>query len=107
LHQGRLLVKDTPRALKGSFRARLLEMNVEPVMPALAALRAVPGVLGAALRSGRLRIYSAEAERLVAEWTRAWPFAELQWLGHEWVEPDMEDVFSAYSQGYHAMLKLP
>jgi ABC-2 type transport system ATP-binding protein len=107
LHQGRLLVRDTPRNLKSSFTSKLLEMNVEPVMPALAAIRKIPGVLGAALRSGRVRIYSAEAERLVTEWTRAWPFPELKWIGHEWVDADMEDVFSAYSQGYHAILKKP
>jgi ABC-2 type transport system ATP-binding protein len=105
LHHGKLLVKDTPRNLKQSFTARLLEMNVEPVMPALAALRQVPGVLGAALRSGRVRIYTAEGARLVADWQRAWPFPELQWLGHESVDADMEDVFSAYSQGYTAILK--
>ncbi|MES2571548.1 MAG: ABC transporter ATP-binding protein [Verrucomicrobiota bacterium] len=104
LHKGKLLVKDTPRNLKQSFTSRLLEMNVEPVMPALVALRQVPGVLGAALRSGRIRIYSAESEKLVAQWKREWAFPGLQWIGHEWVEPDMEDVFSAYSQGYHQIL---
>jgi ABC-2 type transport system ATP-binding protein len=104
LHKGKLLVKDSPRNLKRSFTGRLLEMNVEPVMPALAALRQVPGVLGASLRSGRIRIYSAVAEALVAEWSRAWPFPEFTWLGHEWVDADMEDVFSAYSQGYHQIL---
>ena len=107
LHRGRLLARDTPRHLKESFTARLLELQVEPVMPALAALRQVPGVLGAALRSGRVRLYSAEAERLLAEWTRAWPFPDLRLLGHEWVHADMEDVFSAYSQDYRAILKPP
>ncbi|MDB6154747.1 MAG: transporter-related protein [Chthoniobacteraceae bacterium] len=104
LHKGKLLVKESPRNLKRSFSGRLLEMNVEPVMPALAALRQVPGVLGASLRSGRIRIYSAVAEQLVADWTRAWPFPDFQWLGHEWGDADMEDVFSAYSQDYHQIL---
>ena len=26
-------------------------------------------------------------------------------VGERWVEPDMEDVFTAYSQGYDALLK--
>jgi hypothetical protein len=26
-------------------------------------------------------------------------------LGERWVEPDMEDVFTAYSQGYDGILK--
>ena len=59
LHQGKLLVKDSPEALKQSFTSQLLELQVEPVMPALAALRDTPGVLGVALRSGRARIYAA------------------------------------------------
>jgi len=26
-------------------------------------------------------------------------------LGERWVEPDMEDVFTSYSQGYDGVLK--
>jgi len=106
LHSGRLLVKDEPRALKRSFTTRLLDLHVEPVMTALSLLREVPGVLGVALRSGRVRVYAAEPERLVNEWQQAWPFPQIQWLGYEWVDPDMEDVFSAYSQGFTEILKL-
>jgi hypothetical protein len=29
-----------------------------------------------------------------------WPFSELKWLGCSFVEPDMVDVFTAYSQDY-------
>ena len=36
---------------------------------------------------------------------RHWPFPDIQWKGERWVEPDMEDVFTAYSQGYNAVLK--
>lgn len=105
LDMGRLLVKDSPQGLKESFASRLLELEAEPIMPALAALRAAPGVLGVSLRSGRARIYAGDAERLLAEWERAWPFPETRLLGYRWAEPDMEDVFKAYSQGYTAMLR--
>ena len=105
IESGRLLAKAPPRSLIASFHAKLLEMEIEPVMEALARLRDLPGILGVSLRSGRLRIYAAEAERLVAEWKNTWPFPELHWQGHRWVEPDMEDVFTAYSQGYDALLK--
>jgi len=105
LHQGRLLAKESPFQLKQRFKGRLLEMQVEPVMEALVRLRSVPGILGVALRSGRIRIYSAASEQLVAEWQRAWPFAGLTWVGHGWAAPDMEDVFKAYSQGYHEILE--
>lgn len=107
LHQGRLLAKEPPLELKKHFKGRLLELQVDPVMTALVSLRAVPGVLGVALRSGRVRIYSAQSEELLATWQKAWPFPELTLLGHAWVEADMEDVFKAYSQGYDDILDRP
>ena len=39
IENGRLLAKASPRALKSSFRSRLLEIDVEPLMPALVRLR--------------------------------------------------------------------
>jgi len=105
LHQGRLLAKESPYQLKQRFKGRLLEMEVEPVMEGLVRLRSVPGILGVALRSGRIRIYSAASEQLVAEWQREWPFSGLTWVGHDWATPDMEDVFKAYSQGYTEILE--
>ena len=107
IEEGRLLANASPRALKESFQAKLLEIDVEPVMPALVQLREVPGILGVSLRSGSLRLYATDAEKLVADWGANWPFNDLEWRGHRWAEPDMEDVFTAYSQGYDALLKLP
>ncbi len=107
LHQGRLLAKESPHSLKQHFKGKLLEIQVEPVMSALVSLRAADGVLGVALRSGRVRIYSARSESLLAAWQAHWPFEGLTWLGHAWVEPDMEDVFKAYSQGYDEILDRP
>ena len=104
LHKGRLLAKASPRALKATFKAKLLELDAQPAMDALVRLREVPGILGVSLRSGSLRIYAPEAEALLAAWQHRWPFAEIQLFGHRWAEPDMEDVFTAYSQGYSAML---
>lgn len=105
LESGRLLARASPRALKASFRAKLLELDVAPLMPALVRLRNVPGVLGVSLRSGSLRLYAPEPEKLLASWHEQWPFPDLRLLGERWVEPDMEDVFTAYSQGYDAVLK--
>jgi ABC-2 type transport system ATP-binding protein len=107
IEEGRLLAKASPRALKESFHAKLLEIDVEPVMPALVQLREVPGILGVSLRSGSLRLYATDAEKLVDDWETHWPFKDLEWRGHRWAEPDMEDVFTAYSQGYDALLKPP
>ena len=105
LHEGRLLAKASPRALKATFKAKLLELDVKPTMDALVKLRETEGVLGVSLRSGSLRVYAAEAESLLADWQRRWPFPEIKLLAHRWAEPGMEDVFTAYSQGYNAMLK--
>lgn len=105
IDQGRLLAKASPRAFKSSFNTKLLEIDVDPVMEGLVRFRAEPDVLGVSLRSGSLRIYAAEPEKLIARWKETWPFPDLRWLGQRWVEPDMEDVFTAYSQGYDAVLK--
>lgn len=104
MHGGRLLAKDSPRALQQRFKGQLLEVQVEPLMPALVGLRAVPGVLGVALRRERVRIYAAAPEALLEQWKKAWPLPAVTLLGHNWAAPDMEDVFKAYSQGYHEIL---
>ena len=105
IESGQLLAKASPKDLIGSFKVRLLELDVEPVMPALVQLRGAQDVLGVSLRSGRLRIFAAEPERLADQWRREWPFDGLQLKGDRLVEPDMEDVFTAYSQGFDAVLK--
>ena len=105
IESGRLLAKASPRALKSSFRARLLEIDVEPLMPALVRLRDLPELLGVSLRSGSLRLYAQEPEKLMAKWHENWPFPDIRLLGERWTEPDMEDVFTAYSQGYDGVLK--
>jgi ABC-2 type transport system ATP-binding protein len=105
IDQGKLLAKAAPRAFKSSFNTKLLEIDVEPVMEGLVRFRDEPEVLGVSLRSGSLRLYAAEPENLIARWKKTWPFPDIQWKGERWVEPDMEDVFTAYSQGYNAVLK--
>ena len=104
VREGRLLAKESPRRLKASFKSKLLELEVQPVMPAVAALRTAPGVLDATLRSGHARIYAADPEGLLRGWQTQWPFPDFKWLGHAWVDPDMEDVFKAYSQGFAELL---
>src|SRR5437667_8617967 len=92
IEDGRLLAKASPRALKSSFRTRLLEIDVEPLMPALVRLRDLPELLGVSLRSGSLRLYTQEAEQLIATWREHWPFRALRWLGECWMEAVMEDL---------------
>lgn len=104
LHEGRLLAKASPRSLKATFKAKLLELDAKPRMDALIRLREAEGVLGVSLRSGSLRVYAPDAEARLAEWQQHWPFPEIKLIAHRWAEPDMEDVFTAYSQGYNVML---
>jgi drug efflux transport system ATP-binding protein len=104
IESGRLLAKSSPRGLKLSFRQKLLELDVQPLMDALSKLRTVEDVLGISLRSGSLRIYARDPQELLEKWKRDWPFSELQLRGTRLVEPDMEDVFTAYSQRYDTIL---
>ena len=105
IERGHLLAKASPRALIESFSTKLLEIEVDPVMTALVRLRDEPDVLGVSLRSGSLRVYAAEPEKLLARWKQHWPYPDIKWCCERWMEPDMEDVFTAYSQGYTALLK--
>jgi ABC-type multidrug transport system ATPase subunit len=104
LHCGKLLARDHPDRIKQRYRSDLLEVQVEPQMPALLALDHTPGILGASLRSGWIRLYAADPQALLESWQRAWPFPDLQWTNHRWASPDMEDVFRAYSQGFDGLL---
>jgi ABC-2 type transport system ATP-binding protein len=104
LESGRLLAKAPPRELKASFRTKLLELEVDPVMPALVQFRNYPGVLGVSLRSGSLRIYAPDPEDLLAKWKREWPAPDIRFVRERWVDPDMEDVFTAYSQRYDTLI---
>jgi ABC-2 type transport system ATP-binding protein len=99
LQQGRLLAKGSRRELKEGLRGRLLEIHVEPVMEAMRILRDHPNIEGVELLKERLRIHSQDPGTLLAGWLKSWPYSNLTWLGHNWVEPNMEDVFMAYSLG--------
>ena len=102
IQDGQLIAKGSPLKLKERMHSKLLEVHVKEVMDGMQILRGLPGVYGVELRNGRLRIYARDSEALLDSWLRRWPFENLQWLGYSWVEPDMEDIFMAYSQGFHS-----
>lgn len=99
IQEGRLLAKGSPVDLKNRLHGKLLEVHVEPVMEAMSVLRAVPGVYSVEVRTGRLRIQARDPAALLKGWLNRWPYSHLCWMGHDWVDPDMEDVFMAYSLG--------
>jgi ABC-2 type transport system ATP-binding protein len=100
IQQGHLVAKGSPRDLKNRLGGDLLEVHVEPAMSAVLELRKFPRVDGVDLRSGRLRVHAEDPQALLKQWRQRWPFPNLQWLGYSWVEPDMEDVFVAFTQGH-------
>ena len=59
LQGGCLLAQASPRALKESFKARLLALEVEPVMPALLPVRDNPGIQGGGLLREPSRVWRA------------------------------------------------
>src|SRR5258707_21579 len=101
VQRGRLVAKGSPRELKQGLGGDLLEVHVEPPMPAALELGKFPGITSVDLRSGRLRLHAPDPQALLEPWQQDWPFPGLKWLGYSWVEPDMEDVFNAYAQGRH------
>jgi ABC-type multidrug transport system ATPase subunit/ABC-type multidrug transport system permease subunit len=101
IQQGHLVAKGSPGHLKKHLGGNLLEVHVEPAMTAVLELQNFPGVDGVDLRSGRLRLQAPDPQRLLKQWHRHWPFPDLKWLGYSWVEPDMEDVFNAFSRGHY------
>jgi ABC-type multidrug transport system ATPase subunit len=72
------------------------------VLDGMQIIRGLPGVYGVELRSGRLRIHAHDSEALLDGWLKRWPFENLRWLGYSWVEPDIKDIFIAYSQGFRS-----
>jgi len=74
IEEGRLLAKAPPRALKSSFRTRLLEVDIEPLMPALVRLRSLPELLGVSCAAVALRLYVSDPEKLLAKMARKLPF---------------------------------
>jgi ABC-type multidrug transport system ATPase subunit/ABC-type multidrug transport system permease subunit len=101
IQQGRLVAKGSPGNLKKHLRGNLLEVHVEPAMSAVLELQKFPGVDGVDLRSGRLRLQAQDPQGLLKQWHQRWPFPDLKWLGYSWAEPDMEDVFNAFTQGHY------
>jgi ABC-2 type transport system ATP-binding protein len=99
---GQLIAQGSPLVLKERIHRKLLEVHVNEVMEGMQTIRGLPGVYGVELRSGRLRIHARDSEALLDSWLKRWPFENLRWLGYSWVEPDMEDIFMEYSQGFHS-----
>ncbi|HZG90826.1 MAG TPA: ABC transporter ATP-binding protein, partial [Pseudonocardia sp.] len=65
LHRGRVIAEDTPAGLTGRLADRTLTARTELDLD---ALRGLPGVLTAERDGGRVRLTSAEPERVLRAW---------------------------------------
>ncbi|HBX69911.1 MAG TPA: ABC transporter ATP-binding protein, partial [Chloroflexi bacterium] len=96
---GKLLAMDTPSALKRSALPGLAwDVWVEPLLPALAALEACPGVLRTGLASAHLRVISTP-EVQEQDLNAALKVAGISGAKITTTEPTLEDVFLALANG--------
>jgi ABC-2 type transport system ATP-binding protein len=99
LYGGQLLAIGSPSELKDRLATHILDFEIEPAIPAQASLRNLPGVFGARLRSGQIRLFAREPDALLSSLRKCWPFPGLRWHGYQFGAPDMDDVFEAYRSG--------
>ncbi len=106
IFQSRLIAQGSPAELKARFHGQLVRVEAEPLLPALAAARAAPGVLDASLFGAGLHVTLApEAEP--AQLQTAMEQAAVR-VRHMAAAPvSLEDVFVALMRPEHGSEKEP
>ncbi|MBW1991562.1 MAG: ABC transporter ATP-binding protein [Deltaproteobacteria bacterium] len=93
MHQGRLLVVDTPQALKESFEGELLEVRTADLRTARAALTGQP-LVGQVLATGdRLMVAVPRAEEALEPLKQTLAAAGVEEVQINPAEPGLEDLF--------------
>jgi len=94
IHRGRLVGLGAPEVLRRhALRGALLELECEPVGPALEALQAAPGVLDAAVFGSTLHVLVGSAESACAELPAQLAARGVRCTRIRTIEPTLEDVF--------------
>jgi drug efflux transport system ATP-binding protein len=93
IHQGRLLMVDTPKALKASFRGELLEARASDMRAARKILSGHPLVLQSLVMGDRLMLTVAAAAPASGPLAAALEQAGLREVSVTPAEPDLEDLF--------------
>jgi ABC-2 type transport system ATP-binding protein len=93
MHNGRLLVVDTPKAIKGSFQGELLEARASNLWEARAVLSKNALVRLCLAMGDRLMITVDDAAAAVGPLTAALTQAGLTEVTMEGAAPDLEDLF--------------
>ncbi len=93
IHQGQLLVVDTPKALKGSFKGELLEARASDMRAVRKILSGHPLVLQSLVMGDRLMLTVASAAQASGPLTTALEQAGLSEVSVAPAEPNLEDLF--------------
>jgi ABC-2 type transport system ATP-binding protein len=93
IHQGHLLVVDTPRALKGSFKGELLEARASDMRAVRKILSGHPLVLQSLVMGDRLMLTVASTAQASGPLTAALKQAGLSEVSVAPAEPNLEDLF--------------
>jgi ABC-2 type transport system ATP-binding protein len=93
IHQGQLLVVDTPKALKGSFQGELLEAMASDMRAVRKILSGHPLVLQSLVMGDRLMLTVASAAQASVPLTTALEQAGLSAVSVAPAEPNLEDLF--------------
>jgi hypothetical protein len=98
MRTGKLLAMDTPKRLKQDVLPGVAwDVRARPLLPAIAALEPLPGVLRVGLSGNHLRVITGDgaSKRTLADTLKT---AGLSGVQIERVEPDLEDVFLALAR---------
>jgi ABC-2 type transport system ATP-binding protein len=93
MHHGRLLVVDTPKAIKTSFQGELLEARASNLWTARKVLATNPLVRLSLAMGDRLMITVDDAAAAVRPLTAALTQAGLTEVSMERANPNLEDLF--------------
>jgi len=99
MHKGKILLSDTPEALKRQMRGTLLEIIVEPQRQAKEALTALPQVLGVEVFGDRLHARVEAGGEAKAAITAALSRPGLELISTRAIAPGLEDVFVSVVEG--------
>jgi len=93
MHQGRLLIADTPQAIKGAFEGELLEVRAEDLRRARAALKDQPLAQQVLAMGDRLMVSVEVAEEAAEPIRETLAKAGLKEVQLNQAEPGLEDLF--------------
>jgi ABC-2 type transport system ATP-binding protein len=95
MNAGRLMAQGTPTELKQNSVVRPFEIHAAPLIPALNAIKQLPGIFRASLSNGAIRVLAHGPEALYRRLETAWPFPEIPSHRLNWCEPTLDDACSA------------